>query len=517
MDRSRYVNSSLVSTSGAPLRMAASMPTPYEGGGHGRRLRGWLAPGTGPNDVATGNAQTLRNRSRSQYRNNGYARSIINKLVSNMVGTGIKPRFTADDKGFQRRAQSLWDVSAREMDPEGLLSIYGLQAQAVNTWLQGGESFIRMRPRRETDGLAVPMQLQVMEPEMCPVHHNGRNGGNRIRAGIEYTPFGQRAAYWFYRSHPGDLASIAINGTDLTRVPANEVIHLFDPTRPGQSRGVPHLAAVLLRMYDTDKYDDAVLLRQQLANLFTAFVTDLKGDGTTFPNQLTGGGDETPAREDDGEPTELGLEPGIIQELGEGEDIKFSTPPDAGSTYSDFLRQQLMAQTAGSDTPYEIVTGDFSKINDRTARVLLNEFRRFVQQKQQTIIVHQLCRVVVSQWWMPRAVLTGALAAPGFARDAEQYTRAKHIPQAWAYINPVQDVQAKREEKRSGFKTQAEIISETTGEDIDDVYARIAAENAEADRLGLVFDTDPRNTDSSGKRVDAAQAQQQEQTEDANA
>lgn len=514
--------SAILDHTGRPMtRVGGGMPTPYEAGGRGRRLRGWMASGSGPNDSATANAQTLRNRSRQQYRNNGYAQNGINKLVSNIIGTGIKPRSLADDKDWQREAQMAFEQWGQECDPEGVLGIYGLQAQSCNTWLQGCEAFIRRRPRRESDALSVPLQIQVMEAEMCPVHYHSTNprNGNRIRAGIEYDAIGRRAAFWFYKSHPGDMHYGTVDGYQLTRVPARDVIHLFDPVRPGQSRGIVKMAPVLLRMYDIDKFDDATLLRQQVANLFAAFVTN-KAPENAPPMPHTMGNDEYDAAHGDEEQApieDLSMEPAIIQELLEGQDIKFASPPDAGSTYGDFMRQQLHVVAAGYEVPYELLTNDFSKINDRLARVILNQFYRRAQQMQQHIIVHQMCRRIWADWFLPAAILSGRLAAPGFGTNPAAYTRAKHIPQAWAYINPVQDVQADREAVRAGFKTRGDVISERSSEDIDDTDARWADEAETSDNLGLRYDSDPRWTDNSGKRLDGAKLQQAEEGEDANA
>lgn len=462
---------------------------PYQSASSSRRMRGWYAPGSGPTDAAVGNLVTLRNRSRAQYRNDPYGRSGINRLVSNIVGTGIKPRSTAEDKAFQKRVQQWWRKWSPQSDPEGLLSVYGQQMQAVNAWMQAGEAFIRRRPRRETDGLAVPLQLQVMEPEMCPLHHSGFNGRNAIRHGIEFNELNQRVAYWFYRSHPGDASWTRVDSRQLRRVPASEVIHLFDPVRAGQIRGVPHMAQVLLRMFDLDKYDDATLLRQQIANLFAAFIQKAPDEDDDEPTNPVSG---APAEDRDEDMPGIGLEPGLVQELGEGEKMTFSTPPDAGSTYAEFLHQQLLAVSAGFEVPYEVMSGDFSKINDRTARLVLQEFRRRVQQMQHHIVIHQLCRRTW-EWWLPQAILAG-LEAPGYADEPARFQGVKWIPQSWPYMHPLQDVQSDVTARRAGFKTRAQIISERTGEDIDDVHEQLSDEDDAADALGLRLDSDPRYT-----------------------
>ena len=48
----------------------------------------------------------------------------------------------------------------------------------------------------------------------------------------------------------------------LNRIPADQVLHIFEPLEGGQLRGVPRLSPVLLRLKSLDNYDDAVLFRQ---------------------------------------------------------------------------------------------------------------------------------------------------------------------------------------------------------------------------------------------------------------
>lgn len=70
-----------------------------------------------------------------------------------------------------------------------------------------------------------------------------------------------------YLSHPRDAASLNAGYNQLVRVPAAQVLHIFEPVEPGQLRGVPRLSPVLKRLRSLDNYDDAVLFRQEVANL----------------------------------------------------------------------------------------------------------------------------------------------------------------------------------------------------------------------------------------------------------
>ena len=184
-----------------------------------------------------------------------------------------------------------------------------------------------------------------------------------------------------------------LDTANLRRIPAAEVLHLYEPLRPGQLRGQPVLTQVLLRMHHLDKFDDATLLRQEIANLFTGFITKPAPEQERV-DPLTG----RPIVYDlQGVPM-VGMEPGTMQELSPGEEIVFNTPPGAASDYPDFIRQQLMAVSAGIGLPFELLSGDMKGVSDRALRVVLNEFRRRIQQLQHNQLVFQLCRPVWNRW-----------------------------------------------------------------------------------------------------------------------
>lgn len=480
------VASTRVARAGVP-RAQNNAGLTFESAGQTRRTRGWNAPTTSPNTALLFALTTLRDRSRAAVRNNGYGKGAIDHLVTNIIGTGIKPMSQAKDPELRRQIQDLFTCWTDEADADGLLDFYGLQAQAVRGWMTGGENYTRMRPRFVTDGLSVPLQLQNIEPEISPASYNDvLANGSKVRASIEFSPIGKRTAYYFYPQRPGTLMDY--DPSQLRRVPAESVVHLYDPVRAGQLRGEPHLTPALIRLFDLDKFDDATLLRQQLANMFVAFLSRPNNTGDAQETDpLTG----LPTEQDDEGKPQLSLEPGIFQELGPGEDVKFSTPPEVGSAYTDFTRQQLYHVAAASGVPYEILTGDLSRVNDRTVRVILAEFRRRVMMWQHQIVAFQYCRPIW-QAWMDRVFLSGVLPIPAdYLANPETYCAVKWVPQGWPYINPVQDIQASKEAVRSGFSSRSAEVS-GQGEDAEVIDAEQAADNERADALNLRYDSDGR-------------------------
>ena len=184
-----------------------------------------------------------------------------------------------------------------------------------------------------------------------------------------------------------------------------------------------------------------------------------------------------------------------MQFLEPGEDVKFSQPADVGASYAEFLRMQFRAVAAAMGVTYEQLTGDLTQVNYSSIRAGLLEFRRRCEALQHGVIVHQLCRPIW-QAFIEQAVLEGSLALPGYARGDQTQRRAylavKWIPQGWQWVDPQKEFNAMLTAMRAGLLSRSEAIS-SFGYDAEDVDREIAADNARADALGLVFESDPRH------------------------
>jgi lambda family phage portal protein len=466
----------------------------HEAAGRGRRSLAWMPGNPGAVAAMLATHTDLRIKSRDLVRRNAWAQAALDAFVANAVGTGIKPQSLSGDERFKADVQALWRDWTEEADAAGQTDFYGLQALACRSMLEGGECLIRLRPRRVEDGLAVPLQLQLLESEHLPIHLNtDLPSGNAVRSGIEFDALGRRVAYHLYRSHPEDgrLAPMSgQGGMETVRVDAREVIHLYRVLRPGQIRGEPWLSRALVKLNELDQYDDAELVRKKTAAMFAGFVTRQNPEDSLMGEGAANGDGIALA----------GLEPGTLQILEPGEDIKFSDPADVGSSYSEFLRTQFRAVAAAIGITYEQLTGDLTGVNYSSIRAGLLEFRRRCEMVQHGVLVHQMCRPVWAAW-MKQAVLSGALDAPGFARGGptrrRQYLAVKWIPQGWQWVDPEKEYKAMLMAIRAGLMSRSEAIS-ANGYDAEDVDREIAADNQRADDLGLIFDSDPRYTSKDG-------------------
>ncbi len=465
----------------------------FEGASTSRRMRQWGTSGVGPNSAITGSLSNLRNRSHEFTRNHPLAQNAVDVWVSNMVGTGIVPRWrvngviTPELKEWLQKRFLRW---TDEADAAGLCDFYGQQALGARTVVESGEVLIRRRNRANSDGMHVPLQLQVMEPDHLPhAMTQAATNGNEIQAAIEFDWIGRRAAYHVHRRHPGDQFYNADTGT--VRVPASDMIHAFRPLRPGQNRGVPWMSAIVTSLYELDQYTDAERVRKKIAAMFGAFITSPDGGGGDGNDIGTSLGNDIEGR------VLAGLEPGIIRYLDRGEDIKFAAPADIGGNTSAWLQQQLREVAVGVGLTYEQLTGDLSNVNYSSLRAGLVEFRRRCEALIFHIMVFQICRPIAG-WWMDALYRSGAIDLPDYWQNRSEYLDIEWYGQGWEYINPVDDRIAEQMDIRNGLNSRQSVVANRRGRDVEEVDKEIAEDNKRADDLGLVLDSDPRQITGNG-------------------
>jgi len=440
----------------------------YDAASRTTRTSNWNTPSTDAN-AAIANPALIRNRARDLVRNNPWAARGVSVIVNNVVGYGIRTQWQAPSKRNAKLAQDKWKAWAEttQCDANGLTDLYGIQQVVMRSVVENGECLVRLRTRRPEDNLPVPFQLQVLEPDFLYEFNDGSlpNGGY-IQRGIEYDAIGRRVAYYLHKSHPGAQGRFA--GTfsgQYSRVPAYEVAHVFRIDRAGQERGVSWLAPVMIRLRDFDIFEDAFLNRQKLANLFAGFIYT-----------------ENPEAADD-ELTDVSeLTPGSMYVLKPDRRVEFNKPPEAAD-YGPYTDSVLFAVAAGLGVTFEALTGRLSEVNFSSARIGRQEFNRSIDSWQWQMLIPMLCYRVAG-WFSDFA------GVPGIS--------ARHTPPARTIVDPARELPAIKEAIRDGLITQPEAIREQ-GYDPDQQLDEIAEWNAKLDAKGIILDTDPRKTASSGQ------------------
>lgn len=409
--------------------------------------------------------RVLRQKARALNQNVPYVAAGLKARRAAIVGTGITPKWAGRDGA---RLAALWREWVRQCDADGRRDCYGIQADAVHAMDVDGEVLIRLRPRLAADGLTVPLQLQLLEVDWLDDTRVRGAGGNQVVNGVEYDALGRVAAYWLWDQHPGDSTLRRGTRTESRRVPADQIIHLFAPERPGQGRGFSRLAPVITRVRDLQLYEDAELARK---NLETRLAVLASGDVNTLANPADG--------PDINGSTQLGeLASGSIVQVPAGVNLTV-VEPKAAPGHVEYVKHQLHIICAGAGFTYEQATGDMREVNFSSARVRMLDFRREVEQLQWGVVVPQLCERICRAF-VDAAVLAGRVSVrPEYELD--------HATPRWDYVNPAQDIAADVAEIGAGLSSFSEKLRRR-GYDPEAVFDELQAD-IEALRERGILDT----------------------------
>jgi hypothetical protein len=209
---------------------------------------------------------------RDLVRNDPLAAKAVQVLVSNIVGTGIRPRAAAADPALNKLADDLWKRWAPRADADGHTDFHGLTALAVREMIEGGEVFALRRRRRSSERLAAPVQIQLNEADhLDGAKFDNRPDGGRIVQGIEYDALGRRRGYWMFPDHPGDAMPVFGRRFESLRVGAEGVAHLFERQRV-QNRGVPWGVPAMRALRELGDWQTAELVRKKIEASMVGFV-----------------------------------------------------------------------------------------------------------------------------------------------------------------------------------------------------------------------------------------------------
>ncbi len=423
----------------------------------GSRLSRWAPPST---DFAS-NLQPalLKRRARDAYRNNSWARRAVDILTAYCISTGVVPQVDLSDPTLRRRVPEMWRAWTDQSDFDGRADLYGLQAAAFKSALIDGESLALIHP-------GAPLQLQVLPSEFLDF---SRDNAKNVAGGIQFAADGKREGYFLYQKNPA-APLIPVS----TFVPEDRVIHLYSPLQPGHIRGVSWLAPALLPLFELQEYTETSLVRAKTGALFAGYIRS--ADGTPI------------LQNDQGDTT---FEPGSMTRLRPGDEISFSTPPDPTAGYDPFVKSQLRSIASALGLSYELLSGDYSAVTFASGRLGQLAFQRTCDSVVHNIFVHQWCRPTWN-WWTRIMVATGELPKEILTAPV------RWIPQPVPALDRRTEIESLKNMIRCGLISRSEAVSQT-GLDPTALDEEIQRDNARADQLGLIFDSDARKTTMQGQ------------------
>ena len=430
----------------------------------------------------------LRGRSRELCRNNDYARRFQSMIVANVVGPkgiilqpDVRTPRGKEDEAANEAIRAAWKHWCRKgnCSVDGMSTFLDLEVLMAKIWASDGEVLLRMWRGKGPHGL----QIQMLDVDQLWLDTTITSyNGNQIRMGVEIDPFGKPVAYHITRKHPSEGG-----GVQAIRVPANEIIHAFIPTRTGQNRGLPPMHTAMKTLNMNDGYQEAELVAARIGaatigTIESEFGDAYEGEGRTSTDQDPNNTD--PGNSQEPEPPSLSGEPGTWQSLPRGYSAKLHKAEHPTTAYSAFQKAILRSVASGIGVSYNALANDLEGVNFSSIRQGVLDERDQWKMLQAWSIDH--IRQPIYEAWIEMAVLSGVLQLPALNGDLSRYMAPKWRPRRWSWVDPLKDSEAASLDVSKGFRTYEDVASDQ-GKDWEEVFEQAAKEKQRMQELGLDF------------------------------
>lgn len=466
----------------------AGMFFPYDGAQwFSPEMGDWLPRIHSPDYEIDWNRDRLVARARDLYRNEGWARGSIGRILDSTIGSEYrvvaKPDWrwlaarygaafdTAWARDFRQVAEALFRGYANDLghynDVERQLTLSQMFRLALAHKLVDGESVILaywLDERVGPAGAGYATAHQVVDPDRLANPYLMVDD-KYLRGGVELDDNGVPVAYHFRAAEPYDWYN-AVESMTWQRIEREDpdgfrrVIHDYDRDRAGQHRGLSIFAPVIGPMKMLARYYGVELQAATVASVLGLAVTspydqesvrEALSGGTVGPNSVPPGidfydsylGSRRGAR---GYGDGLMMGSVKIPVLGMGEKIEGVNAARPHSNFSPFTHEMLRRFAAVTGQSAEQVTQDYSEASWSSARAGIVEAEKMYVRRCADFNLNTATPVYAN--WLGEAFDRGELPMPRDARGPDSFieartalARCRWLGAARGWVDPVAERQ----------------------------------------------------------------------------
>ncbi len=419
--------------------------------------------------------QDVANNARDLSRNNPYIVGAKRRFKANVICEGVWPRPKIRIDGAESKLElnkklnqdilDRWEMWAPRACANGD-SLYQLQRIAAGHIFDDGQILIRRIFSREPPY----MQLELLEADYLDtskdtVTFKNVAGQNRVCGGIELNARNKPIAYWLKQCHPAEGMSESI------RIPAEDIIHVFDRQRASDVTGICGYASVVKDVFRLNEYAYSTMDAARLGNHFAVwiespYINDF-GEVLSQPQAESAGTADsrrhkyiTPA--------------GVMYGLP-GEKPHIMKPEQPSSQYDAFIRKSLQAVSVGAGVGYESVSQDGSQSNFASSRAMLLIERAFTKMLQS--VLEEQMHSGIYRWFIENEKDFGKppLRLPEYDMNRQKYLRVHFSRPIQEWVDPWKDIAARVSRINANLSTETD-EAEDQGRDIEEIYATKAYE-----------------------------------------
>jgi len=449
----------------------------------GRLTADWISGATSIDQDIRSGLVKVRSRARDLSQNNEYVRAYLRAVKKNVVGS----------EGFALQVKAM-DYKNGEPEPDhlantilenafydwgkpatatvaGNISFRKAQEIIVETVARDGEMFIRLV--RGANINRYSFSLQLIEPDWIDEKYSTElPNGNIVRMGVETDSWRRPVAYHVSQRPKGiDVYGYIVPSGPRTAVPASDMIHVFDPERADQTRGISWMAPAMLSLHDLKGYVEGAIINARAGANKLGFFRTPGGDDAYKGDAIDASGNMT-----------VTCEPGTFEDIGDKEFQGFD-PKYPEAQFDPFVKSILRGISSGLGVSFSSLSNDLTDVNFSSIRAGLLEERETWKSLQSWFIEMFLDRVYAE--WLYMALMSGAVILP-FSKY-NKFNVPAWTGRRWSWVKPLEEVKAYQEAVKSGFKSSTQVISENGG-DIEELYQELKAEKELAAKYGLEFE-----------------------------
>lgn len=427
----------------------------------------------------------IRNRSRDLERNNEYFRRYLQLLRVNTVGEKgfnlqVKGRNVEGtlDRAGNNIIEGAWKEFCRLGGPtiDGRMSMVDLEEHIITGVARDGEVFLRVVKGAY---LRHGISLNIIEPDRVDDEKNElTKDGNQIRMGVELDRDTKRpVAYWVLDYHKGDYDYMTpLNAKKYTRVPAEEMLHIYKMDRAGQTRGVPWSAAAMSSLKMLHGYREAELVAARTGAAKMGFFTSPAGDGFAADGY-----------EDTHTPI-YDAEAGTFHQLPAGVDFKAFDPTHPTSAFADFEKAILRGIAGGLGVSYTALANDLEGTSYSSIRQGALEERDFYRTLHRFMIDHFLDPFF--RIWLDHVMDFSYIPISGKGKFEKFTQDLTWRGRGFQWVDPLKEINAAVVGLQNGIMSHSDIAA-TYGRDAEETFAAIQRDKETAASFGLTMAYEP--------------------------
>lgn len=455
-------------------------------GRRNRLNRGWSTLQRSPQADVYRYLKPMRNHMRWLAKNSDFFKKFLSLRRNNVIGPfGMTLQVTGGtDKQNQEIETKFREWSHKEFcNVSGRLT-FAQSCRRANTALnRDGEVLLREIYGKNKFDYSLKFYDVAWLDE---THTETRPNGNRVVMGVEIDEDEKPVAYWL-TPPSGDIAPFRNRERKRTRVPAEEIIHLFLPDDAYSvddtvTRGVPPGHTAAPSIWRLEQADEANLVSMQAGASKMGFYERKESDDDDPLD------DEKINLEKSDKPV---LPPinhfaaGVIELLPENYKFTAFDPGFPNDSHEPFAKYMLHKICAGLDEIYHALTGDLANVNLSSMRGGMIEQREIYKAEQEFFSEHLCRRVFIN--WLYSAVLAGEVKS---VRPTElaKFNESVFQPRRWPWPDPLKDVQTERLAIEAGLTTLTDSLGER-GENLRDTFKKRKAELALAAQMEIPLAT----------------------------